>query len=208
LPEPQRRADRERPVEGALHGGRRANSQRRAEHPPTPDLAAEIAAAWQRERPGTPVSSIGIVSRIWALAKAFGENRRRILAVAGVDAATLDLLSTIRRAGPPYALTTRDITDRTLVTAGAVSQRVARAERQELVRRRPDTGGSRAVWVELTPHGHDVVEATVDLVLGQEEDLVSALSQEQRDSLAELLRVLLGDVRVRYGTPPPSHVGT
>ncbi len=148
------------------------------------------------------------MSRIWALAKAFGENRRRVLAAAGVDAATLDLLSTIRRAGPPYALTTRDITDRTLVTAGAVSQRVARAERQGLVRRRPDTGRSRAVWVELTAHGHAVVEATVDLVLGQEVELLEALTPEQQDTLAELLRVLLLDVRARYGEVPPTHVGT
>ena len=175
---------------------------------PAPDLAAEIAAAWERERPGTPVTSIGIVSRIWALAKAFGENRRRVLASAGVDAATLDLLSTLRRNGPPYSLTTRDITDRTLVTAGAVSQRVARAERQGLVLRRPAGDGSRAVWVELTPEGHAAVERTVDIVLGQEIELLTALDPDQQEMLAELLRVLLHDVRARFGEIPPTHVGT
>ncbi|GAA5007212.1 MarR family transcriptional regulator [Actinopolymorpha pittospori] len=172
------------------------------------DLAAEIAAAWERERPGTPVTSIGVVSRIWALAKAFGENRRRVLASAGVDAATLDLLSTLRRGGPPYSLTTRDITDRTLVTAGAVSQRVARAERQGLVRRRPAGDGSRAVWVELTTEGHAAVERTVDIVLGQEVELLTALDPDQQELLAELLRVLLHDVRTRFGEIPPTHVGT
>ena len=45
------------------------------------------------------------------------------------DAATLDLLSVLRRAGPPYQLTTRQLTEQTRVTAGAISQRVARAER-------------------------------------------------------------------------------
>lgn len=172
-----------------------------------PDLAEQIADAWTRERPGTPVESIGVVSRIWGLAKVFGEHRRRVLADASVDAATLDLLSTIRRAGSPYALTTREITERTLVTAGAVSQRVTRAERAGLVLRRPDESGSRAVWVELTERGHEVVEQTVDLVLGQDQDLLSSLTPRQQSILASLLRTLLDDVKHRYDLPP-THVGT
>jgi hypothetical protein len=34
---------------------------------------------------------------------------------AGVDSATLDLLGVLRRSGPPYTLSTRDIAERTLV---------------------------------------------------------------------------------------------
>ncbi|HZC27334.1 MAG TPA: MarR family transcriptional regulator [Actinopolymorphaceae bacterium] len=176
--------------------------------PEPEDLAAEIAAAWRRERPGTPVSSIGIVSRVWALAKLFGENRRRVLAAAGIDAATLDLLSTLRRSGTPYSLTTREITTRTLVTAGAISQRIARAERDGFVVRRRAAGPSRAVWVDLTPLGHAVVDRTVDQVLGQEVDLLATLDDDQRATLAELLRILLLDVRRRYGGPPSTQVGT
>lgn len=172
-----------------------------------PDLAQQIADAWRRERPGTPVESIGVVSRIWALAKVLGEHRRRVLTAAGVDAATLDLLSTIRRAGSPYVLTTREITARTLVTAGAVSQRVARAERDGLVVRSPDEAGGRAVWVELTSKGHEVVEETVDLVLGQDSELLASLTPKQQSMLAGLLRTLLHDVRERYDLPP-THVGT
>lgn len=155
----------------------------------------EIAAAWQRERPGTPVVSIGIVTPLWRLAKLFADDRRRVLAEAGVDGATLDLLSVLRRAGPPYALTTREITARTMVTAGAVSQRVARAERDGYVRRSPGTG--RAVVVELTDAGHAVVETTVDRVLGREAELLTGLAEDDHARLAELLKALLTDVRHR-----------
>lgn len=48
----------------------------------------------------TPADSIGIVTPIWQLAKLFGDDRRRVLARAGVDSATLDLLSVLRRSGP------------------------------------------------------------------------------------------------------------
>jgi DNA-binding MarR family transcriptional regulator len=154
---------------------------------------ADIAAAWQRERPGTPVSSVAIVTPIWRLAKLLADDRRRVLAAAGVDGATLDLLAVLRRSGPPYTLTTRDIAERTLVTAGAVSQRVARAEQDDLVTR--SKGAGRAVLVSLTEAGHAVVERTVDLVLGREADLVAGLTAAQRDQLAGLLNTLLAQVR-------------
>ncbi|HEU4948785.1 MAG TPA: MarR family transcriptional regulator [Kribbella sp.] len=158
---------------------------------------AEIAAAWERERPGTPVDSIGIVTPLWRLAKLFADDRRRLLADAGVDPATLDLLSVLRRSGPPYELSTRELTRRTLVTAGAISQRVARAEQSGLVARRTETDGTRAVTVALTDAGHDLVERTVDQVLSRESELISSLTDRQRSALADLLQSLLDDVRRR-----------
>jgi DNA-binding MarR family transcriptional regulator len=159
--------------------------------------AAEIAAAWQRERPGTPATSIEIVTPLWRLAKLFADDRRRVLRRTGVDPATLDLLSVLRRAGTPYRLTTRTIAQRTLVTAGAISQRIARAERDGLVERWPAGDGSRSVFVTLTPAGHALVERTVDEVLGREADLVSGLAEEDRGHLASLLDTLLRQVAER-----------
>jgi DNA-binding MarR family transcriptional regulator len=155
---------------------------------------AEIAAAWERERPGTPVDSIGVVTPLWRLAKLFADDRRRLLADVGVDPATLDLLSVLRRAGRPYELTTRELARRTLVTAGAISQRVARAEAAGLVARRAAGDRSRAVVVGLTPEGHDLVETTVDAVLARESELLSSLSPRQRAVLGGQLQRLLADV--------------
>lgn len=159
--------------------------------------AAQIAAAWRRERPGTPTESIEIVTPLWWLAKLFANDRNRVLREAGIDAATLDLLSVIRRSGPPYTLSTREIAELTLVTAGAVSQRVARAEREGLVRRSPGTTGRRTVLVSLTPDGHALIERSVDAVLGREATLVSDLSADERDTLITLLEKLMTDVRRR-----------
>lgn len=116
-----------------------------------------IALAWATERPGTPVDSIGIVTRLWQAAKLLGEDRRRTLARAGADTAVLDLLSVLRRSGSPYRLSTRELADATLVSAGAISQRVARAERDGLVTRVTRADGSRRVDVGLTAAGHALV---------------------------------------------------
>jgi DNA-binding MarR family transcriptional regulator len=156
--------------------------------------AADIAEAWQRERPGVPVESIEIVTPIFRLAKLLADDRRRVLQACGVDGATLDLLSVLRRARPPYRLTTREIARRALVTAGAVSQRVAKAEREGLVRRAAAGAGSRAVNVTLTRAGHALVERTVDRVLGREAELVHGLAAAERADLAVLLDRLLAGV--------------
>lgn len=165
------------------------------------DSADRIAAAWRAERPGTPVGSIGVVTRVWELAKLFGAHRRQVLNRLGIDAATLDLLSTLRRTGPPYVLTTREVAARTLISTGAVSQRIARAERDGLVTRRQSDAHHRAVEVVLTDAGHALVEQVVDDLLSDELALISGLPADDREHLAELLKTLLFSVRKEVDPP-------
>jgi DNA-binding MarR family transcriptional regulator len=162
--------------------------QPRRARPRTP--AAEIAAAWRRELPGSRTESIEVITPIWRIAKVLANDRRRTLAALGIDSSTLDLLSVIRRAGPPYELTTREIARRTLVTPGAVSQRVARAELAGLVARAPSSASRRAVAVRLTEAGHALIEPTVRQLLDHEADLIGALSAEERAALTTSLAKL------------------
>ena len=152
--------------------------------------AAEIAAAWRRELPGARTESIEVITPVWRIAKVLADDRRRTLAALGVDPSTLDLLSVIRRAGPPYELTTREIASRTLVTPGAVSQRVARAELSGLVDRAPSSASRRAVAVRLTEAGHALIEATVRQLLEHEADLIGALTAGERAALTGFLAKL------------------
>lgn len=146
-----------------------------------------------------PVGSIGIVTRVWQAAKLLSDERRRTLAAIGMDAATLDLLSTLRRAGSPYRLSTRELAARCLVTAGAVTQRVDRAQDSGLVRRLAPVPGSRIVLVELAADGHREVERAVSMLLGYEQGLVDALTLEDQAELARLLTALLRSLAERAG---------
>lgn len=165
----------------------------------TTDGVDRIQQAWLRERPGTPVRSIGVITRIWRIAKLLEDERRRTHVRLGIDAATLDLLATLRRAGPPYRLSPSEIAKRVLVSPGAISQRVARAERDGWTRRRRPGDDGRAVLVELTPAGNRVTDRTVDELLVHEQTLLSALTDTQQDQLADLLRILLADLTRRCG---------
>jgi DNA-binding MarR family transcriptional regulator len=158
------------------------------------DEVDAIQLAWERERPGTPAGSIGVITRIWRIAKLLTDERRRTLARLGIDAATLDLLSTLRRAGRPYRLTAGQLAERTLVSPGAISQRVIRAEREGLVTRGRSPADGRLAYVILTDDGHALIERSIDDLLRREEKLLGALSQAQRADLTELLRTLLDDL--------------
>lgn len=149
-----------------------------------------IVSAWKRELPNAPTASIGIVTRLWQIAKLLGDDRKRVVRSLGADTATLDLLSTLRRSGEPYRMTTRALADASLITAGAITQRVERAAAQGLVTR-TQRSGSRTVDVELTPAGRDATTTLVTAVLTHENELLEGLSPHQREQLADTLTTLL-----------------
>ncbi|MER7010973.1 MarR family transcriptional regulator [Saccharopolyspora sp. NPDC000359] len=166
------------------------------------DRAAAIMAAWRRERPDLDPASVAIVTRIWHLAKVFGDDRRRLLARLGIDPSLMDLLGTLRRSGEPYALTTRELAERAAVTPAAISQRLARAEQRGWISREPASG--RAVLVRLTDEGKEVVDATAGAIFDHEDELLGTLSDEDRNTLADLLNKLCVDL---VGDVPLGHVG-
>jgi DNA-binding MarR family transcriptional regulator len=163
------------------------------------DDVDRIQQAWARERPGTPVESIGVITRVWRVGKILSDERRRTLTRLGIDAATLDLLSTLRRAGQPYQLPAGELARLSLVSAGAISQRVARAEHDGLVRREKASPDGRAVVVTLTDAGNRLLDQTVDELLRHEQTLLDALSGAEHDQLADLLRLLLASLTTRFG---------
>ncbi|KXP06364.1 MarR family transcriptional regulator [Tsukamurella tyrosinosolvens] len=166
-----------------------------------PDIAGDIVRAWQRELPGTPTDSIEIITRIWRAGKLLDDERRRTLAALGIDRATMDLLSMLRRAGEPYRLTPAELAAQSLVSAGAMTQRVARAESAGLVSVHRNPAGTRTIDVRLTAEGHRWIDVSVADLLTHESTLVEHLSAKQRVQLAELLEVFLRGLHAHLDAP-------
>jgi DNA-binding MarR family transcriptional regulator len=158
------------------------------------DAVDDIVDQWAREQPDMQVGSIDVVARILRIAKLITDERRRTLASLGTDVATLDLLATLRRSGPPYRMSPSEIGRNCLVSGGAVTQRVARAEAAGLVEVARTDSGRRTVTVELTPKGHQCTERNISALIGRERDLIADLGDQERERLVELLRELLASV--------------
>jgi DNA-binding MarR family transcriptional regulator len=107
-----------------------------------------------------------------------------------------DVLATLRRTGSPYELTAGELVRQSMVTTGAITNRVDRLAERGFVERRPGVD-RRTVIVRLTPAGLRLVDEVVLTHMRTEREVLESLSATQQDQLAALLRrtlVALGDV--------------
>ena len=161
------------------------------------DRVDEVQAQWRAALPEVDVSSIGLVGRVVEVAYRIERERGAALARLGSDRATFDLLATLRRAGR-RPMTVGDLQRASLVTTGAISQRVERAERAGLVRRTAVAGDGRKVVVELTGAGYEAAAVQLRAVLEAEQAVLRPLGADQRTVLQELLRAWIAGLRPRH----------
>ena len=146
-------------------------------------------------RPDIDVSPIEVVGRVSRLSRLIDQRLAESFARFDLEDWMYDVLATLRRSGEPFELTVGELTRQSMVTTGAITNRVDRLEQRGLVERAADPD-RRKVTVRLTKTGFDTVEAVIQSHLATERELLSALSQRQQHELANLLRttlVALGD---------------
>jgi DNA-binding MarR family transcriptional regulator len=155
------------------------------------DEVDELVARWRTERPDLDVEPLQVLSRVSRLARHLDRARTAAFASHGLQAWGFDVLSALRRQGPPYQLTPGALLHATLVTSGTMTNRVDRLAEAGLVSRHPDPQDKRGVLVALTARGLAVVDAALEDLLRSERELLTGLDLAQRRELAALLRILL-----------------
>lgn len=156
------------------------------------DAVDRVLAQWARERPDLDTSPIGVVGRISRASRLADAALRQNFARVDLDPPSFDVLATLRRSGAPFELTPGDLAHMSMVTSGAVSQRLDRLEERGLVTRRRSPADARVVLVQLSEAGHRAVEEVLPSHLATEDELLSPLTKAEQDQLADLLRRLLG----------------
>jgi DNA-binding MarR family transcriptional regulator len=155
------------------------------------DEVDELLAAWKREQPDLDVTPLAVLSRVSRLARHLDRARRIAFAEHDLEAFEFDVLTALRRAGPPYELSPGRLLRQTLVGSGTMTNRLDRLESRGLVRRRPDPSDGRGVRVRLTARGRTRVDRAVADLVGRERKLLAGIDESDRERLAELLREVL-----------------
>lgn len=158
---------------------------------PVRDEVDELVDAWRCQRPDLDVEPMQVLSRISRLAKHLDIARRGAFADHDLETWEFDVLSALRRQGPPFQLTPGALVRATLVTSGTMTNRIDRLEAAELVRREPDPTDKRGVLVTLTKQGQNRVDAALADLLRREHTLLAGLEVADRKQLADLMRTLL-----------------
>ncbi|MFN8147168.1 MAG: MarR family transcriptional regulator [Candidatus Nanopelagicales bacterium] len=149
-----------------------------------------LVSAWRRERPDLDVGPLEVLSRVSRLARHLDLARREAFAAHGLEPWEFDVLAALRREGAPYALSPGRLLQVTLVTSGTMTNRIDRLEAKGLVEREPDPDDGRSVRVLLTDAGRTRVDDALTDLLAHERRILAALEPADRDTLADLLRLL------------------
>ena len=155
------------------------------------DEVDDLVAGWRAQRPDLDVEPLQVLSRVSRLARHLDLARRASFASHELEAWEFDVLSALRRQGPPYQMTPGALIRATLVTSGTMTNRIDRLAEAGLVHRKPDPRDRRGVLVTLTDQGRAKADDALADLLRRERELLASLGAGDRHTLAGLLRTLL-----------------
>lgn len=155
------------------------------------DEIDRILTQWQQERPDLEVAPMGTIGRIKRLHQHLMRSMEKTWAAYGLNAASFDVLATLRRTGRPYALSPGDLITSTMVTSGTMTHRIDQLIKVGLVERVRNPDDGRGFLVSLSTQGHELIDKVVTAHAEAQAELVGALTNQQRAQLDDLLRQFL-----------------
>lgn len=159
------------------------------------DRAARAIEQWKRERPDLDVSPMAVLGRLNEASSLIARERLApLFARFGLQAGEFDVLATLRRSGQPYALTPTELYEATMVTSGAMTNRLDRLEKAGLILRGPHPSDRRGIVVQLTGKGLALIDEAVAAHVANEHEILAGLSGPERETLAHLLGKLIGSL--------------
>jgi DNA-binding MarR family transcriptional regulator len=172
------------------------------DRPGARDRVDEIVEEWRVQLPDTVGPAMELGKRIHRLAGRLQEVVRAETAAAGLTPAEFDVLSALRRAGPPYALKPSDLAGGLLLTSGGISNVLRRLQQDGAIDRQADAADARVAWVRLTPAGVALAERVVRAVTKAQARLFAPAPPDLLTAAADQLRAVLvelGDEAVQEG---------
>lgn len=160
------------------------------------DSVDHLLDDWARERPDLDFTPIGVVVRLGRVRRHLERHLADVFADHGLTPADFQVVVTLRRSGAPYRMPQARLMDALGLTSGTVSLRLERLVKAGTVIREPDPDDRRGSLIRLTEAGLRLFDVIAPEHLANEDRLLSALTEEQRRTLAGLLRHLLVSLEI------------
>ena len=158
------------------------------------DSVDALVAEWRRERPDLDPSPVAILGRLHRISARLQRRIEGWLEPLDLTWESFSLIVTLRRSGAPFALRPTDLYRESLLTSGAITNRIDRVEQQGLVRRRQDPSDGRAMVVQLTAAGRRLADKAAEIHFRALAETFGSLSRrdcaELNAALAKLMAVL------------------
>ena len=171
-----------------------------------PDAVDRCLAAWDDDYPDIDLATEALVSRISKLARYFERSLGQTASAYGLTIGDWELLSSLRRVGPPYRMSPGQLAEALIVSPGAMTSHLDRLEKRGLVQRHPDARDRRGIQVELTPEGRKTWDEAVEVAAAKESMVADSLDAEQKATVNDLLKRLMVYFESMEG-PAPTKTG-
>ncbi len=155
------------------------------------DEVDKITAQWNRERPDLDVAPMALLGRIGRLREAISKQHEQVFSSFGLNGAGFDVLATLRRSGAPYSLSPGELMAQMMITSGTATNRIDQLAKAGLVTRAQNPEDKRGMIVTLTPEGLALIELAVVAHVENQQKMVSALTEKEREDLNALLKRFL-----------------
>jgi DNA-binding MarR family transcriptional regulator len=156
------------------------------------DSVDHIVAQWADVRPELDVSAMGILGRLSRVTRLLERAQLGVFEAHDLQAGEFDILATLLRSNAgARGLTAGTLASSSMVTSGAITNRLDRLVGKKLISREFDPENRRSVRVGLTEAGRTLINRALLAHVEKEEKLLSCLGTTQRRELETLLRQLL-----------------
>jgi DNA-binding MarR family transcriptional regulator len=167
------------------------------------DHVDRVRAQWREVRPDLDTEPIAVVARLGRARAHLEHGLAELFAEHGLSRPAWDVLASLRRTGPPYQLSPTELYRGLMRSSGTITHRLAGLERAGLIGRVADPDDGRGMLVALTADGLALVDRVAPAHMENERRLLAALSAEEQEQLAAILRTLLLSLEHEFPLPPP-----
>jgi DNA-binding MarR family transcriptional regulator len=173
----------------------------------TQDHIDRVIAQWKGQGMKLDLGPVGIIGRAGRIMEYVDRALESKFEEFGISRGTFDVLAALKRNGPPFRLSQRDLMRSLLRTSGSMSLRIDTLEREGLVTRVQDRDDRRSVFVTLTTKGSNLLQRVIPEHLANENSLIAAFTTSEKEQLTTLLRKWLIALEADASDGPLPHLG-
>jgi len=155
------------------------------------DAIDTFIAEWTRERPDLDFQYLATLGRILRIATHLRDRMDDWLKPFGLTWEMFDLLASLQRSGQAAGLRPTALYEACMLSSGATTNRIGRAQKLKLATRKPDPDDGRAARIALTKRGHAITAEAMTEHAYRAQEIADHLTQREQETLEALLRKLL-----------------
>lgn len=168
------------------------------------DAIDVFTAEWTRERPDLDFTYLATLGRILRVSAHLREAMDKWLEPFGLTWEMFDLLASLQRSGAESGLRPTDLYEACMLSSGATTNRIDRAEKLNYAVRRPDPDDGRATRIALTKRGRTLAEKAMTEHSARAGDISDHLTAREQEQLAQLMRKLLRSFETSKNAAKPA----